>query len=245
MHQKGFTRIELAIAVVLIALLAAAILFPCFARARERSRAKACFSRMNEIALAVDMYITDSDEHYPMSFYLSGSQIVTFHNALLPYLKSASILQCPTEINRMTYSQLQAVLPAPISPDFTSMGYVGNFAIFEDGSGNVLTAASHEVISVKEIPFPAETIIVADGEIELSPNFFNSPVVAPHLNKLNVAYCDGHARTIRATAMPGAHDYMDLGGDKKHACVIREGPYNGRYECWGVVQEDRTVGGLR
>ncbi len=63
MTRKGFTLIELLVVIAIIAILAA-ILFPVFARAREKARQTSCLSNMKQIALAITMYASDYDETY-------------------------------------------------------------------------------------------------------------------------------------------------------------------------------------
>ena len=60
-ESKGFTLIELLVVIAIIAILAA-ILFPVFARAREKARAISCLSNMKEVTLASLMYSQDYDE---------------------------------------------------------------------------------------------------------------------------------------------------------------------------------------
>ncbi len=64
--QHGFTLIELLVVIAIIAILAA-ILFPVFARAREKARETSCLSNNKEIGLAMLMYVQDYDETYPDS----------------------------------------------------------------------------------------------------------------------------------------------------------------------------------
>ncbi len=60
-RQAGFTLIELLVVIAIIAILAA-ILFPVFAKAREKARATSCLSNIKQLALAWQMYTTDWDE---------------------------------------------------------------------------------------------------------------------------------------------------------------------------------------
>ncbi len=59
--SRGFTLIELLVVIAIIAILAA-ILFPVFARAREKARAASCQSNLKQIATALMMYTQDYDE---------------------------------------------------------------------------------------------------------------------------------------------------------------------------------------
>ena len=59
--RKGFTLIELLVVIAIIAILAA-ILFPVFAKAREKARQTSCLSNVKQIALGMLMYAQDYDE---------------------------------------------------------------------------------------------------------------------------------------------------------------------------------------
>ena len=242
MARRGFTLIELLVVIAIIAILAA-ILFPVFARAREKARSSSCLSNMKQIALAVDMYVQDYDECYPMSIYIGGANVISFYHCLMPYMKNNQILTCPSEPLRMTAGEIQAILHLPLAPGLSSIAYNGNYAIFEDGPSNPLTGQSHAVVNQSEIPFPAETFVIGDGEIELAPYLFNSPVVGAHNEGFNAAFADGHAKWQKAV-QDRNYTYVDLGGNTHYRYVIQGGPYNGRYELWGVPQAGGAFGAL-
>ncbi len=65
-RKTGFTLIELLVVIAIIAILAA-ILFPVFARAREKARQTSCLSNMKQIGLGSVMYAQDYDETYSES----------------------------------------------------------------------------------------------------------------------------------------------------------------------------------
>jgi prepilin-type N-terminal cleavage/methylation domain-containing protein/prepilin-type processing-associated H-X9-DG protein len=62
--RSGFTLIELLVVIAIIAILAA-ILFPVFARVREKARQTACASNLRQIGTAFQMYTLDNDDLLP------------------------------------------------------------------------------------------------------------------------------------------------------------------------------------
>jgi prepilin-type N-terminal cleavage/methylation domain-containing protein/prepilin-type processing-associated H-X9-DG protein len=104
--HKGFTLIELLVVIAIIAILAA-ILFPVFAKAREKARQITCASNMKQIGIGLAMYIQDYDEAYPygtdndingVNGKTDTSQDMDGWAAQVnPYLKSVGILKCPDD----------------------------------------------------------------------------------------------------------------------------------------------------
>ncbi|HEY3418540.1 MAG TPA: prepilin-type N-terminal cleavage/methylation domain-containing protein, partial [Armatimonadota bacterium] len=60
----GFTLIELLVVIAIIAILAA-ILFPVFAKAREKARQTTCLNNQRQIAASMLMFTQDHDETMP------------------------------------------------------------------------------------------------------------------------------------------------------------------------------------
>jgi len=70
-HQSrkfGFTLIELLVVIAIIAILAA-ILFPVFAKVREKARQTTCVSNEKQMGLAMIQYVGDYDDTYPCYEY--------------------------------------------------------------------------------------------------------------------------------------------------------------------------------
>ena len=72
---RGFTLIELLVVIAIIAILAA-ILFPVFARAREKARITSCQNNMKQLGTAFAMYCSDYDGRMPMDWYLAENNRV-------------------------------------------------------------------------------------------------------------------------------------------------------------------------
>ena len=117
--RRGFTLIELLVVIAIIAILAA-ILFPVFARAREKARQASCSSNSKQIALAMLMYKQDYDSrfspmstgsqtdapvvpandqfnyHEPSSNYPFDGWYRTWASNIYPYINNHQIFRCPS-----------------------------------------------------------------------------------------------------------------------------------------------------
>ncbi len=96
MKRTGFTLIELLVVIAIIAILAA-ILFPVFARAREKARQTACLSNMKQLGTAARMYTTDYDNHIvPYALNCDPGGCAGYFLRLEPYIKNQQIWDCPS-----------------------------------------------------------------------------------------------------------------------------------------------------
>lgn len=93
--RRAFTLIELLVVIAIIAILAA-ILFPVFAKAREKARQTACLSNEKQMGLGMVQYIQDNDESFPSGTY--GKNPVPgrgWAGQVYPYIKNLSVFLCP------------------------------------------------------------------------------------------------------------------------------------------------------
>ncbi len=105
--KRGFTLIELLVVIAIIALLAA-ILFPVFAKAREKARQTTCVSNAKQFMLAILQYAQDSDDAMPIAYAVANSvgpyasQQLNVPEAgipteIYPYVKSHDLFHCPDD----------------------------------------------------------------------------------------------------------------------------------------------------
>jgi prepilin-type N-terminal cleavage/methylation domain-containing protein/prepilin-type processing-associated H-X9-DG protein len=125
MRRRGFTLIELLVVIAIIGILAA-MLFPVFARARESARKTQCLSNVKNIAMAVQIYLTDYQMLPPKGNHdqdlvdflcchqaCLGNPYVRWPVVLDEYTKSREVWRCPSA--RMSYG------PQFIVPQYTSV----------------------------------------------------------------------------------------------------------------------------
>ena len=100
-RHSAFTLIELLVVIAIIAALAA-ILFPVFAKAREKARQAACMSNLKQIGLGILQYNQDFDETFPLSVVTPVATpppgaLVGWADAIQPYIKNRQVFSCPGE----------------------------------------------------------------------------------------------------------------------------------------------------
>ncbi len=256
MRRHGFTLIELLVVIAIIAILAA-ILFPVFAKAREKARQTSCLSNMRQLSTATLSYAQDYDETYAPSIQFSNATFTvwSFFDVHQPYIKNAQILVCPSEKPGMDWyvvcALLGGLLGAPLQPagTFQYTGYIGNFCVFEDGP-ETYDPTADAVVSIAEIEYPAESSAWYDGT--LISDRLRSPGVPRHNEGVNASFCDGHAKFVKFTRLgsytdPGGLAPTFTGGMVASGPYAFEGPNNPRDypgdfpdELWGVVAKDGT-----
>lgn len=100
--RGAFTLIELLVVIAVIAILAA-ILFPVFAKVREKARQTSCLSNMNQIGKGLLQYVQDNNECLPAAWYgvdggpSSANGNYKWMDAIYPYVKDTKVFTCPDD----------------------------------------------------------------------------------------------------------------------------------------------------
>jgi len=187
--QSGFTLIELLVVIAIIAILAA-ILFPVFAKVREKARQTSCLSNEKQIGLAYLQYVQDFDERFPIDYYglnrVDDKGVgLCWSEAMVSYMKSPQLLTCPSD------SKSVSVDPNPYG--FTRRSY----------------AMAHNLsyAAIAQISSPALTVVLGErskesGTIPAQWHWwsevvdFGDQINWRHNNTANFLYADGHAKNI-------------------------------------------------
>ncbi len=191
MRKSGFTLIELLVVIAIIAILAA-ILFPVFARAREKARQTSCLSNVKQLALGQLMYIQDYDEMtapHACGDVGHGYLYCTFE-VLLPYIKNTQLFRCPSRA-----AQTDDRVLRPLNPRTTGSGlwYWDNMDMDGRALAVVQTPAQKTMIGDSDGVGYAAWRAVGDAQ----RGYFTSRVQAPHNGVCNVAFYDGHGKAMQ------------------------------------------------
>jgi len=200
--RKGFTLIELLVVIAIIAILAA-ILFPVFARAREKARQTSCLSNTKQLGIATLSYAQDYDESYPLGYRGTGGEYspiqrttkaagawVGWFDNIYPYIKNNQLYVCPSNGGTQDYNYNPWMWPR-----------------------------SYKTVAptrLAKITHPAETIMLYDTynglhpcgypwvvNARAAPNCEGKPAAdyltykyARHNGGCNIAFADGHSKWL-------------------------------------------------
>jgi len=173
--KQGFTLIELLVVIAIIAVLAA-ILFPVFAKAREKSWQATCTSNQRQIAAAVAIYVQDNDE----SFFPADATVWATKLPGLP----AEVFHCPSTSD-------------PGSASTPNYGF--NASLYGVTLGNMLTPATTPLTADYNALNARASYQIADWNIDIDTRHNNKDAVI-------LSCVDGHvaAEVINNPNTPGS-----------------------------------------
>lgn len=187
--RRGFTLIELLVVIAIIAILAA-ILFPVFAKAREKARQTSCLSNCRQISTAALSYIQDYDECFPGDYVdrPTGVYQYPFSRVLVPYCKNGQIFQCPSRkslVFDVANSQWGAYGWSSYWPVGCSLGQV-------DSPAQTVMIAETTTAPDAYSPSSSGAVIT---------DYFTTFYPGMHNDGQNVNFFDGHAKWYKTTTM--------------------------------------------
>ncbi len=216
-QRRGFTLIELLVVIAIIGILAG-MLFPVFAKAREKARQTACLANVHQLGLAMQMYCDDNEGGYAPA--QSPDNLMRWHGRrrtpdepfdptqgpLWEYFHSQELKQCRS---------LDLDPAAKMQFELGTGGYGYNAQYIGGSPGGYEDGSMYVPARESQINTPAETVMFAETAslncdkqlVEYS--FCEAPqyeywgmLAAPtthfrHGGFCNVAFCDGHSRGVR------------------------------------------------
>ncbi len=211
--RRGFTLIELLVVIAIIAILAA-ILFPVFARAREKARTSTCASNCKQMGLAMLMYAQDYDETFTQighgtqstpvvpgddEFnYNSDSRYLYFYRSwasnIYPYINNTQIFRCP-------------------STDYSCYGVAYGLPAYGFVNGGYVTMFNGKSIMQSSIKRPAEILMITEkgagggSQYLLHRQYYACR--ADHNEGGNITFFDGHVKWMKLTRGYIGNDYPD------------------------------------
>lgn len=219
---RAFTLIELLVVIAIIAILAA-ILFPVFARAREKARQTACISNMKQLGTASQMYVQDYDQAYPDSRvtgqinpvpnYYGAEHICVYAHRLYandginlggiglvysPYIKNTGVFRCPSDPLNRGWAEACGVPATPATTAAPSPG--AKFAsYYQRHAHDAYSSLRGTPVIDAAVQLPASVaLFIEEGWHggHARPYLWDTTQAGDSVRFVNAVYYDGHAKRL-------------------------------------------------
>ncbi len=214
--RRAFTLIELLVVIAIIAILAA-ILFPVFAKAREKARQSSCSSNQKQLGLAYIQYRSDYDERTsPAWQYSNDNNGWVWLDNMDPYTKNDQLGDCPSTSRRLARNGARNIGGAGwFNFNRGTMDYACNTNYWGGQATAGGPTANHPMGradgDVKDI---SQTVILLDwpggfeaaSQYDVAGNLLNGNAdMERHNDGFNCAYYDGHVKWTKRTGAIETH----------------------------------------
>ena len=207
--------------VIAIIAILAAILFPVFAKAREKARTAFCANNLKQMGIAMWMYMQDYDEMFIPGYICyrpQGSRCLGgaryWRDLIEPYVKSNPIRECPS-FNGPPYQYPGTLRAGGYSINFISYGPTGhtppasNYGWPYAGGGYFIGASVSQAdhpsttVWVVDYTFQGYALISSSGDLPTVHIWLSQqPDAMRHNDGLNVLFVDGHVKWARPETLP-------------------------------------------
>jgi len=224
--RGGFTLIELLVVIAIIAILAA-VLFPVFAKARQKARQTACLSNSRQIGTAIMSYAQDYDERFPQNWLGRCANPALgdpgygwdWMETTQPYAKNWPLYTCPSGswsemldgmfiqacalgLNRSGVGRrggyaLNSGRIDPAFPDQIDPGPGGNSTHFSKRMAQLKVPAG--VIMVTEVEAAGCGMLCGTAHAGGRAPWFANNITGRHNEGCNNTFTDGHAKWLKRT----------------------------------------------
>ncbi|BDI32052.1 hypothetical protein CCAX7_41030 [Capsulimonas corticalis] len=205
-RKHGFTLIELLVVIAIIAILAA-ILFPVFAKAREKARQISCASNEKQLGLGLMQYAQDNDEDLPYRKFngVPAMSTTNWKTYIEPYVKSKGVYVCPSNPSKGADSDNSPIPRGYAVNAWDTQFYVTPDRPFVDCDPTFYCVSP---ISLAALTQPSQTVGVVEFASSFPDyhvtstffNFFDSPgsnLFAGHTGRGNFLFLDGHVKAMK------------------------------------------------
>ena len=207
----AFTLIELLVVIAIVAILAA-LLFPVFSAARERSRVAVCSSNLKQIGAAIDLYLQEWDEvYFPKGYRVKGG-FWYWQQGVRPYLHdyNQGLWFCPSD--QFTALSREENRKDDLAFKYSSYDahtqFFGNYQCGQSGHAASAIKDPATTILIEEVPggdFPRDgSRWLPRSSWEPDSEHYWRQIGRRHSGRQNYLFADGSVRflTLRRTLTP-------------------------------------------